>query len=273
MFNRKSTKELVLEIHTEFYTEADRLIASALQKKEAVISNIPEYEKGKSLNELGFVNSESAVRFRETEGKRLQIEQENSVKDAERKTIEYFQQKYPNHKYINVDGVKRICAKYGLIFGSVENFKGNVPEKNLNEILKAQIPNEDACFYRSTFDIDYSSFSFSDFNRNIVARKENHPISFEQFNESNQCLNLHHISILGGRTEYLKAPLEIAAPIKDFDLSNMEVDGFEIRNKAIEIPDPVVLQPVFHNGKKHYLILTAWGDEANHELVVNQKMN
>jgi len=35
------------------------------------------------------------------------------------------------------------------------------------------------------------------------------------------------------------------------------------------LADPVVLQPV----KGGYLIITAWGDEASDELVVNQKFN
>ncbi len=70
---------------------------------------------------------------------------------------------------------------------------------------------------------------------------------------------------------YSKCPLEIAAPVKDFNMTSHEIKDFKI--SKIEIPDPVVLQPVIYEGIKHYLIVTAWGDEAEDELVVNQKMN
>lgn len=70
---------------------------------------------------------------------------------------------------------------------------------------------------------------------------------------------------------YSAAPLEIAAPRKDFNMTDMEVRDFKIQK--IEIPDPVVLCPVLHKGTKHYLIVTAWGPEASDDLVVNQKMN
>jgi len=67
------------------------------------------------------------------------------------------------------------------------------------------------------------------------------------------------------------APLEIAAPLKDFDTSGMEVNDFKL--SKIEVPDPVVLHPVMFKGVKHYLIVTCWGLEATDELVVNQRNN
>jgi len=50
-----------------------------------------------------------------------------------------------------------------------------------------------------------------------------------------------------------------------------EIKDFKI--SKIEIPDPVVLQPVLFENTKYYLILSAWGQEATDELVVNQKFN
>lgn len=37
----------------------------------------------------------------------------------------------------------------------------------------------------------------------------------------------------------------------------------------VNVPDPVVLQPV----KGGFLIVCAWGEEASDEIVVNEKMN
>jgi hypothetical protein len=69
----------------------------------------------------------------------------------------------------------------------------------------------------------------------------------------------------------MKCPLEIAAPLKDFNMTGAEVNGFKI--SKIEIPDPIVLKPVIFNNQKHYLIVTAWGLEAADELVVNANHN
>jgi len=53
------------------------------------------------------------------------------------------------------------------------------------------------------------------------------------------------------------------------DISGLELkEGYKLERK-IEIPDPVVLQPV----KGGYLILTAWGDEASDPLVMNEINN
>jgi len=60
----------------------------------------------------------------------------------------------------------------------------------------------------------------------------------------------------------------IAAPEKDMEISSLyEKKGWRIFKKTP--PDPVVFCKV----RGGYLIITAWGDEASDEEVVNQKMN
>lgn len=68
---------------------------------------------------------------------------------------------------------------------------------------------------------------------------------------------------MGSRTNRVKG-MQIVAPQKDFDMT-----GKVVRNRRIEIKDPVVLQPVKHG----YLVVTAWGDEASDPIVVNQINN
>jgi hypothetical protein len=59
---------------------------------------------------------------------------------------------------------------------------------------------------------------------------------------------------------------QICAPLKDMEIpKNKKLVG----HKIINIPDPVVLQPV----RGGYLIVCAWGNESSDEMVVNQKMN
>jgi hypothetical protein len=59
----------------------------------------------------------------------------------------------------------------------------------------------------------------------------------------------------------------ICAPLKDFDMEGMMTSGRTIVKK--EIPDPVVLCEV----RDGYRIVTAWGPEAEDDIVVNHKMN
>lgn len=67
-----------------------------------------------------------------------------------------------------------------------------------------------------------------------------------------------------------QSPMKICAPRKEMILkSNQRIKG----NKIIDIPDPVVLYPVYYEGIEYYLIVTAWGQEALDEDVVNHKFN
>lgn len=59
--------------------------------------------------------------------------------------------------------------------------------------------------------------------------------------------------------------LHIVAPQQMFNLTNAEIKG----NRIYEIKDPIVLQPV----KGGWLIITAWGAEANDLEVINPKKN
>jgi hypothetical protein len=47
-----------------------------------------------------------------------------------------------------------------------------------------------------------------------------------------------------------KCPLEIAAPVKDFNMSDMIIQDYQVVEK-IEVPDPIVLKPVIFKNKKH----------------------
>ena len=60
--------------------------------------------------------------------------------------------------------------------------------------------------------------------------------------------------------------LEIAASVKDFNLTDTEIKDFKV-NENIVVPDPIVLHPVMYNDIKYYLVVTAWGDEASDKLI------
>lgn len=251
----KSNNDLVDEIHETFYTEVDRLLKEANIKHSLETVNQERIDKANRLKTLGFNNAKDIQETKEEVSKlaKLRIDNEFKLKLAD--TISYFSQHYPQYKFITEQSVKKICNKYGLIYGQVGLYKGDVPEDNLKQIENLHIKDKDSVFLEET--MFKSSWGGPD-------KKE---VGYSSYNTGKKT---SHASSYYYRT-YKKASLEIAAPMKDFNTDNMKLEGFKLTK--IVPPDPIVLKPVFHNGMKHYLIITAWGKETSDELVVNEKMN
>lgn len=174
----------------------------------------------------------------------------NSSKDAlSKKTfLQDNMLAYPNYKIITEDDVKRICQKYGLILCGAEKYTGFVPVKNMREI------SEFIDKYKK--DIYYIK----------VDGKWSGGVSREIYENHN------------GERHTCKESLSlmICAPHRDIDTTGMKLSG----HKA-HYPDPVVLMPInfqrnYQTGEPSadgYVIITAWGDEASDELVVNERNN
>jgi hypothetical protein len=263
---QKSTKEIIQEIHHSFYTEVDNLLAEANilnnieTKKESLI------QKCERLKELGFTNTKE-VKEAELEIEKINsLKKENQLKTELTEAINYFSFKYPSYKFITEESVIKICQKYNLVYGSVENYIGTVPDANLKHIENFKIDPKDECFSIKT---TYRLGLYEIRTINKYFSKE----SLEKEKEQRQRLYQMGIANLNPyyTESFQKCPLEIAAPVKDFDTKGMELKNFKL--SKIEIPDPVVLKPVFFKGMKHYLIVTAWGDEASDELVLNANHN
>jgi len=251
----QDTSKLIEEIHETFYTEVNRLLrdANIFNKLESEKQTL--IDKSVRLKQLGFTNTKE-IQIAEDEINKIEKhKKENKTKERLIETINYFRTKYPGRKFITEESVKKICNKYGLVYGPVSLYMGVVPSPNLKEIECFEIKDEDKCYkriieYKKSFKQPKITYVGSDFFEK--KRKIKNP-------------NKHQITIE-------ECPLEIAAPKKDFDLTGMTINDFQIEKK-IEIPDPVVIHPVFHNGMKHYLILTAWGEEGYDELVFDEQKN
>lgn len=255
-------KELVAEIHETFFTEVDRLLEEARVMKPTETIKGDLIEKRSRLISLGF-NQTKEVREAESEVLRLnEIEYENERRASLVEAINYFSSKYPNYKFITEKSVKAICDKYGLVYGPVSKYRGMVPDVNLKHIENFKIDDTDKCYesYYEAISIYgmssdrygyYATSSLDDMNKMSESREH-----------SPTPLVTHHLNNM---------PLEIAAPATDFDFSRSEIKDLRVIDKPM--PDPVVLQPVYFSGNKHYLIVTAWGPEADDVDVINEKMN
>jgi hypothetical protein len=261
----KSVDEMIEEIHESFYTEVDKLLAEAKISHTISTDKQNLIDKSQRLKNLGFRNTKEVVEAQKEISRLNDLKSMNRRKESMIEAIEYFSAFYPNYKFITEDSVKKICAKYNLVYGTIDRYIGTVPDRNLKHMEDFKIKEEDACYIKTRESINSSrstDISFSDFNL----------FNEEQTSKDRYKREMRIYATMSGLIEKAKkSPLEICAPLKDFNMKEHEVKDFKI--SKIEIPDPVVLQPVFFKGTKHYLIVTAWGVEASDELVVNHNMN
>ena len=241
----KNYPKEVLEIHHEFETAAEKL----LEEANNIINSQPVVNESKInvLKSLGFKQvkevQESTEILAKTKMSKEQIE-----------FVNYYQQNYPFNKFITEEQVKTICHKYNLVCGDVDRFKGFVPEKNVNEIANFKLKDKD-CIKEYTFGDNFMT------EENLKRNSWWDELHERLVKEGNSSTNRR-------KCRNITSSLQICAPVKDMDISGLELkEGYKLEKK--HIPDPVVLQPV----KGGYLILTAWGDEASDPLVVNQNFN
>lgn len=241
---------IIEEIHNTFYTEVDRLLAEAGIRKPEELLKTSELEKAEKLKQLGFIQTKNVKDLELKESELKKSREENSKKELT-EAIQYFSVKYPQYKFITEESVKKICEKYNLVYATVDRYIGDVPEKNLQHMLDFKIDESDEAWVFKVWGL--REYSNSDFAESKLKRFK------ADFNDDED------------EASYYKASLEICAPLKDFDLESYEVEDFKL--SKIEIPDPVVLKPVAYKNNAYYLIVTAWGDEASDELIVNEKFN
>jgi hypothetical protein len=261
----KTTNEIIEEIHESFYTEVDRLLAEAKISKSLDTDKQDLIDKCARLKALGFINTKE-VKEAEAEIVRLnELKRDNEAKKVLIEAINYFSFKYPNYKFITETSVEKICNKYNLVYGSIDKYIGTVPDKNLKHIEDFRILKDDECFV-------FEELFRGDWGRKELSMKKEYR-TFKRHLADKKEMGIHHHFSMSYNTRIIdmKCPLEIAAPLKDFNMEGMEVKGHKI--SKIEIPDPIVLKPVIFRGQKHYLIVTAWGLEAGDELVVNANHN
>lgn len=258
----ETVEEIIEKIHNEFDTAGEKLLAEAKQ----ILAREDDTSKGDRLKSLGFTKSASAEL-----ASTIKLEKAQSRETAER--VEYFQQHYPNYKFITEAIVKQICEKYNLVCGDVGYYKGDVPEKNVAEMEVFKLRYEDKAVkylsvesvargYMSALGMAQQGYGFFGGLENLMQTR---------YNSLLRDYSPQYDKALSQNSEQpperrVQEPFKICAPEKDFDMKYMirsGKDGYQL------IPDPIVLQPV----KGGYLVISKWGLEASDELVINQKLN
>lgn len=264
MFNLFGTKKKVVNgvrkypavveaIHNEFNISGEKLLSEAKE----IISGLHVNNKVKAdqLRSLGFANTKEVL---ESEIVLHQKREKEKLANA----LEFFSVNYPSYKFITKQMAMTICKKYNLVLGEVSQYKGFVPQKNIDKIKD---------FFKEENDLNTVFYkSHSGYHHSFVSKKD-YDIAREA--EKNRRSTERDYPTRSYDSVYLSSSrnsLSIAAPLKD-----METKGFKLKDRIFsrEVPDPVVLAPVSREGVELYCIVTAWGDEASDEIVVNQQMN
>lgn len=123
---------IVKEIHSSFSTAQEQLLKHAEQILEAA-GNEDALKAGVKLKSLGFHQTQNVKALSDEEQERA----------AEMKELlEVYQKIAPQYKFITDRKRIEICKKYGLVMASVERFTGEIPEKNVQDIINFQILDE-----------------------------------------------------------------------------------------------------------------------------------
>lgn len=222
-------------IHNDFYLQQESILR--LQKRE--IDNDLKI-KHENLIKLGVYFYNNFFRkYKELED---EIQIHNEIVDLQ-PMCQYYKNKYPFYKVIDRYSVEKLCDKYNLCLNVISEFVEDIPDKNIREILNAKEK------------IDKSDIIFWDIQKIYQASKNRH------------------------------AEIMLIAPYEYFNRVEKEKPNYIPKEllKNRNVNDPIALMPVKHELKqvkfpynsnpKLYLIMSAWGEEANDELVINEKLN
>ena len=144
----------------------------------------------------------------------------------------------------------KICQKYNLVYGAIDKYIGTVPDKNLKHIEEFKVAEEDECLmkgrvYYSPFgeesqmsDIKYSSIKDREEESRILKEKrlKEKEMFGDDYHIRISMLSLGRLSFGSSTSVDMSCPLEIAAPLKDFNMTNAEVNNFKISGSMYSRP-------------------------------------
>ena len=255
------TEQIIANIHRAFDTAAEDAVAEA----NAILNknvNEENHNRGMKLLSLGFTSSKTAVEHKQIEDERIKAHQRAEI-------VSKWAIKYPQYKFIFRDQVEAICEKYGLLCGTVDHYKGEVPGKNIEEIANFTVSDEDIYFQREIGRFRWTDqFDFAS-ERNYISQAEIMREKQHYDQQIGSAISESYKKILRDRLydqHERKVPLFICAPAADMEIGDRD----RVVGKFIQhIPDPIVL----HFVKDGYLIVSKWGLEGNDPALVNENMN
>ena len=115
---RKSEETSVAAFHLMIAT-----MCIEYMKRMSSIQFADNSEKKSALEKLGLTNSKTYKDI---------VALDDMYKEVE--LLNYLKPIFPNSMFMKLEDFKALCRKYGLVCGTLDEFKGEVPDKNLKEI-------------------------------------------------------------------------------------------------------------------------------------------
>jgi hypothetical protein len=221
----------IQEIHNSFETSIDldylKLLDKPIIDKELI-------QKVEKLKSLGFTNSIECKQLEEQLKLIENIDEENNYRATTKEAFEYYSTKYPNNVFMTVENVKSLVKKYDLELSTPEKYIGDIPDKNLNEILNFKL---DDCEVVYKHDKYYSHQKLLDLKYKIKQEE----YGFSTYNQYT------------GLNRFIRQDIEIIATKNLFNKN--------IPSKFVD--DPIVLQKCWFKDYVYYLIISKWGNESS----------
>lgn len=187
------TKENIIE---NFHNDIDieRNLLNFELERDAVSEDQykAEIEKALTLKKLGFDNSPTTIHGTN------KFEVINLSKEQLEK-LSYYNNKYPNSKFISVERFNKIKDKYGLMYDKVVYYKEEIPDNMLEQITsKRRLEQRD--IPHELFHVVVNSYSKNTFKKFLKLKGKKKPIfTNEEVKESHEKYRGHfpHEWVLG----------------------------------------------------------------------------
>jgi len=264
-----------------------------LEKESVFLKKSHDIEGYKSkanfLNGSGFNNSIAAKLY-------------SSISENSHKIEEYERKYHGQYRFILKPQLERLCEKYNLFVREPRHFLGDIPEPNIKDMINFRVHLEDLDAPKASLSdrliandrvLEYAwnsvtdeslvhsgNLKLNDVMKNWVDENFENIIS-PNVNSDN--FSMSHKSILKGSKSTMDnlnklgftGAIQIAAVEELFDQEAFTESKARVLGRAeltakfqVDL-DPIVLCETRHG----YIVITAWGDEANDELILNPNKN
>lgn len=202
---------------------------------------------------------------------------------SEANTVNYFKSKFSNSIFMRFGDFKNLCVKYGLICGCLQEFKGDVPDKNLEEISSALETIFSIDTYADVINSGYYKVSSISIVEGRNGRKltdeihalQEHLNNFHfykagDFNIIEECDNFYSHNGIYNTDPFMldRDDFLIAAPAGLMEKVVYNYQTFK-EPKSIFKDDPIVFQILPHD---IIMIHSKWGDESNDPMLEERKL-
>lgn len=286
---------MINEYYKHMKTLTFKQVHEELEQENNLITkehNILDFsEKSKFLESIGFVESKATKMYTAI------VKSQHYISD--------FNMRYKGqYKFILKEQLERVCEKYNLFVRPLEFFAGDIPEKNIKDMMNFKFYLKDAftisdelitVFASSKHAIEHIEVSTIDSRTREKVENDiyeclqldpNKTYFLSEFDklkqqvedkiESTFLLSFRDPRVYEKFLNTIFGRLCIAAVESLFTPSAFVDDHSRLGESFNELSatgqvdlDPIVMI----KNHKGYIIITAWGDEANHELIANQNLN